>query len=171
MDDKQLIEDWFLKYQKYITTYLVYYTGKKDVEDLVQECFLKAYQKLHLFHWDSDPKTWLISIARNLAIDLSRKRKIISFLPIMTDHPSPLPNTEETVIHKDEILIVEKAIKSLSRTYRDVLILKGIMDFSSKETATILNCSENRVNVTFHRGIEKLKRQLRKDGDGYVQQK
>ena len=45
MDAGRQIEQWFNEYEKDITKYLVYYTGSKDVEDLVQETFLKAYQQ------------------------------------------------------------------------------------------------------------------------------
>lgn len=70
------IEQWFMEYSNDLYHFLVYYTGKHDVDDLVQEVFIKALHNLHHFKGASSPKTWLISIARHLVIDLQRKHKI-----------------------------------------------------------------------------------------------
>ncbi|WP_254660760.1 sigma factor [Bacillus sp. FJAT-27225] len=43
MDAGQQIEQWFYQYEKDIFNYLVYYTGTRDVEDLVQDTFLRAF--------------------------------------------------------------------------------------------------------------------------------
>ncbi|MGD6774653.1 RNA polymerase sigma factor [Sutcliffiella horikoshii] len=69
------ITDWFQEYHNDIYNFLIYYTGSMDVEDFVQETFLKAVRNIHKFKGESNPRTWLISIARNVAIDESRKRR------------------------------------------------------------------------------------------------
>ncbi|MEK5523117.1 RNA polymerase sigma factor [Heyndrickxia sp. FSL W8-0423] len=68
------IEELFQKYEQDITSYLIYYTGSADVEDLVQDTFLLAMKNLSNFKENSHPKTWLISIARNIVIDKFRRR-------------------------------------------------------------------------------------------------
>jgi RNA polymerase sigma-70 factor (ECF subfamily) len=67
--DEYKIAEWFQKYEADITSFLVYYTGSLEVEDTVQETFLIAIKKISEYKGDSHPKTWLISIARNLVID------------------------------------------------------------------------------------------------------
>src|SRR5699024_4857927 len=73
--NEALISDWFDAYADDIYRFLVYYMSTPDVEDLVQEVFIKAIDRFDSFKGDSSPKTWLISIARNLAIDEARRRK------------------------------------------------------------------------------------------------
>lgn len=66
------IEDWFHLYERDITSFLVYYTGSMDVEDLVQETFLIAIRKMSMFKGQSHPKTRHISIGVSAS-----ERKII----------------------------------------------------------------------------------------------
>src|SRR3954466_2885024 len=77
MEASEQVEIWFYKYEKDITNYLVYYTGSRDVEDMVQETFLRAFKGFNHFRHNSNPKTWLISIARNTAADSFRKKGIL----------------------------------------------------------------------------------------------
>ena len=70
------IENWFKLYERDITSFLIYYTGSMDVEDLVQDTFMIAMKKMSGFKEQSHPKTWLISIARNRVIDNYRRRKV-----------------------------------------------------------------------------------------------
>lgn len=172
MDKKQVIEKWFIDHNHSITKYLVYYTGHTDVEDMVQDCFLKAYQGLDQYNGNSEPKTWLISIARNLAIDKIRRDKILNFIPnsLLSDRLASNQSVEETVLWNEDLRKIYQIICSLKRNYRDVTVLRGIMDLSSKETSYILNWSENKVDVTFHRAVQKIRKlsDLR-EGDNYVQ--
>src|SRR5690625_6343817 len=73
--DEELITDWFDAYADDIYRFLVHYMSTTDVEDIVQEVFIKAIDRYDLFNGESSPKTWLISIARNLAIDEARRKK------------------------------------------------------------------------------------------------
>ena len=69
------ISEWFYLYNKDIYHFLVYYIGSSDVEDLVQEVFIRAIKGFDTFQKKSSPKTWLFSIARHVGIDEIRKRK------------------------------------------------------------------------------------------------
>ncbi len=75
MDDKARIEQWFTTYGSDIHHFLVYYTGRSQAEDLVQEVFVKALKGSRKYQGRANPKTWLISIARRVAIDEYRKRR------------------------------------------------------------------------------------------------
>lgn len=166
MDAGRQVELWFHEYEKDITNYLVYYTGSKDVEDLVQETFLKAFQSFVSFKFESNPKTWLISIARNAAIDFSRKRSVWHNLKdklLRQTSGKELPITEEIIIQKEESARLLEAINALKKNYRDVILLRGIVDLSSEETAQVLRWTDNKVNVTFHRALKKLNIILKED--------
>lgn len=68
------IESWFLQYEKAVTNFLIYYMGHRDVEDLVQDTFIRALNSLDQYKGEASPKTWLLRIARNTAIDSLRKK-------------------------------------------------------------------------------------------------
>ena len=159
MSDNRLVADWFHHYSDSIYTFLVYRMGSSDVEDLVQEVFIRALNSLESFEGKANPKTWLYSIARNLALDELRKRKkrsIISFS--LSTHEGASFETPESLYFLNEgsreLLAL---IGKLKPNYRDVLILKGINGFNVKEIASILGWTENKVRITYHRACKKLK--------------
>jgi RNA polymerase sigma-70 factor (ECF subfamily) len=82
MEEYSKIEKWFLEYGSDVNHFLVYYLGQNNVEDLVQDVFIKALKGLPNFEGRAGPKTWLFAIARNVAIDFERKKKISSLLSI-----------------------------------------------------------------------------------------
>lgn len=152
------IEDWFHMYERDITSFLIYYTGLMDVEDLVQETFMIALKKMPEFKAQSHPKTWLISIARNRVIDNYRRRKVwqrIKHLIIREEETSN--ELEERTILNQEIAQLYKAIHLLPHRNREVVILRGILEFTPKEASEALNSTVNNVNVIFHRSLRKLK--------------
>jgi RNA polymerase sigma-70 factor (ECF subfamily) len=166
MDAGRQVEQWFHEYEKDITNYLVYYTGSKDVEDLVQETFLKAFQSFVHFKFESNPKTWLISIARHAAIDFYRKRSVWHTLKeklLRQNLEREISITEEIIIQKAESARLLEAIHALRKNYRDVVLLRGMADLSPEETAKVLGWTENKVNVTFHRAVKKLNLLLKED--------
>jgi RNA polymerase sigma-70 factor (ECF subfamily) len=160
-----IIEEWFQKYEQDITSFLIYYTGSMDVEDQVQDTFLIAMNKMSRFKGDAHPKTWLISIARNIVIDNYRRKKVWQRIKHFLSHEKNLNNVvEEHSIKKLENAQLHKAIRQLSSQNLEVVILRGILELSSKETSVILKCSQNKVNVTYHRSLKKLKEILEKEG-------
>lgn len=149
------IEQWFLAYSNDVYRFLVYYTKRTDIDDLVQETFiraLKASQQAEI----ENPKTWLFAIARNVAIDEKRRTKLISWLPdIFLQHLVSRDITpEESLELSENKRLLYDIIHQLKRSYRDVLILRGIKGLSSKETAEVLGWSEAKVNLTMHRAMK-----------------
>jgi len=161
VDKERIIEDLFRKYNSYIYHFLVYYTQSTDVEDLVQESFLKALKGIHQFEGKADPKTWLVSIARRVAIDHHRRKQKQPHIPdnILQLIPSNQLHLEEYLIRQEEIQLIYKAINEMKKKDRDVLILRGIMDLSVSETAEVLGWTKNKVNLTLHRALKKLQLQ------------
>ncbi|UTE77400.1 MULTISPECIES: RNA polymerase sigma factor [Rossellomorea] len=160
MSDNRLVADWFQHYSDSIYTFLVYRMGSGDVEDLVQEVFIRALNSIEAFEGKANPKTWLYSIARNLALDELRKRNrckwsFTSFSPISHEGAS-LETPESLYFLNEGSRELLSSINQLKSNYRDVLILKGINGFDVKETASILGWTENKVRITFHRACKKL---------------
>ncbi|MEJ8546677.1 RNA polymerase sigma factor [Brevibacillus borstelensis] len=149
------IEQWFLAYSSDIYRFLVYYTGRKDIDDLVQETFIRALKAAGQTEI-TNPKTWLFAIARNAAIDEKRRNKLISWLPekFLQDLVSRDKTPEESLELSENKRMLYDIINQLKRSYRDVLILRGIKGLSSKETAEVLGWSEAKVNLTLHRAMK-----------------
>ncbi|WP_349408170.1 RNA polymerase sigma factor [Pseudalkalibacillus sp. SCS-8] len=163
--DEQTIEEWFLLYERDITSFLTYYTGSLDVEDLVQDTFLIALRKYSRFNHSSHPKTWLIAIARNLVIDRYRRTKVWERIKSsLLTAPTHLNELEESFILNLESQQLYRAIHKLPPQHKEVVILRGILELSSKEASEILKCTTNKTNVLYHRALKKLKEILEKEG-------
>ncbi|MGZ0015186.1 sigma-70 family RNA polymerase sigma factor [Yeosuana sp. AK3] len=73
MESKLIIENWVNDYSDALFSWAFYKTSSKETaEDLVQDTFLAAYNKLDSFKGNSQPKTWLFSILNNKVIDYYR---------------------------------------------------------------------------------------------------
>jgi RNA polymerase sigma-70 factor (ECF subfamily) len=161
------IEEWFTAYGIDVFNYFVYRMGTSDVDDLVQETFIKAMVGINKFRGEAAPKTWLLAIARNVASDhLKKHLRITRFISeIYTRNlPSPVPAVEDFV---DELYIkqiLSVAIRQLGPAYQDVVVLRGILDYSILETAQILGWSESKVKTTWHRALKQLRLLLSKGG-------
>lgn len=156
------IEQWFHDYHEDIYHYLQYYTASfsSEIEDLVQEVFIKAMKGHPNFKGDSSPKTWLFSIARNTAIDYLRKKKLRSWFHIHQHEVADLPGIDTPgyrIAIQEEVQELLNSMKKLKPAYREVILLRVIKDLSVHETAAILNCSEGKVAVTLHRALRKLR--------------
>ena len=162
------IEDWFQLYEKDITSFLIYYTGSMDVEDLVQDTFMIAMKKMPKFKGDSHPKTWLITIARNRVIDNYRRGKVWGRMKHLFFRDQILSNEleEQTIINED-IAHLYKAIYLLPSRYKEVIIVRGILELTPREASQVLKRNENHINVMYHRSLKKLRVLLEEDGFTY----
>lgn len=156
--------------QHYLDVYrfLVCFSGNQnDAEDLTQEVFIRVLKSLEHFHRDRNLKTWIFSIAKHVAIDHYRKKRFTSifkdgfFKKLHSNDQQP-----DELLEVDELKqVVHNVIAKLKPHYRAVIILRGINEFSIKEAAEILQCSESKVKIDYHRALKDLKRKLNRDAE------
>lgn len=163
------MDDWASVYEEhveYVFRFLMYYLGnRQEAEDIAQETFIKAFGRWEQFDKRSGVRTWLVAIARNLAVDRVRKNQRGKLLQVLfrreATESAPLP--EEFLSHDETRRELYVAIQGLKPDYRAVVILKGIQEYSNLEVAAILGWSESKVKVTFHRAVKSLGATLVKD--------
>lgn len=160
------LEDSIIEiYRRYyldVYRFLICFTGNQnDAEDLTQEVFIRVLNNLSNFNTGS-LKTWIFSIAKHIAIDHYRKKKFSSifsegfFKQIVSSEKGP----NDLLVQNEMKRAVHAAISKLKPDFRTVVILRGINEFSIKETAEILHCSESKVKVDYHRALKVLKKKL-----------
>ncbi|WP_409253909.1 RNA polymerase sigma factor [Bacillus sp. SCS-153A] len=170
MKETQLHDLYEMHFQD-VYHYLLYFTNSQsEAEDLTQDTFIKAFKSYGQFEQRSSVKTWILSIARRTAVDHYRKRKMISILPDIISHlgKSNEGNPETELDHTNDWETLQKALSTLKPDFRSVVILRGLREYSVKETAEILNWKESKVKVDFHRAIKLLKNKLSKSSEGVV---
>ncbi|KOS68867.1 RNA polymerase subunit sigma-24 [Lysinibacillus contaminans] len=167
--EKEDLASWFDNYGETILTYiLLMVRDYQQAEDLTQETFMKAYRNKQSFSRQSSIKTWLFSIAHNTTIDYLRKKHPLQhFLGLTTkeiDHQALPEQVVALSIQNEELY---QAVQKLKHTYRQVILLRKIKEFSTQETAEILNWSESKVKMTLKRALSDLKSELIKGGYEY----
>ncbi|MFE6169899.1 RNA polymerase sigma factor [Viridibacillus arvi] len=161
------IEELYDDYYHDVYHFAMYYTNnKQEAEDITQETFLKVMQNIHRLKDFKKRKTWILSIARNTAVDIHRKYKLRQLIPSMMSlsFKTSENNTEQQLLLQEEWEFLQEALLTLKPHYRSVIILKGLKELSIKEIAEILNCTELKVRVDYHRAITQLKKQVVKGG-------
>ena len=163
MDINTEVEEWFDRYADDVYSFLSYYCGSLDVDDLVQETFLRAMVKMDLYKGNASPKTWLCSIARNVAKDSFRKHRSLptvmetsALVQVPSSEMSPEGLTQFNEMKQDLHAVIGK----LQPNYRDVVILRGILDLSVSEAASVLGWADGKVRTVYHRALKSLRRHL-----------
>lgn len=112
-------------------------------EDLTQETFLRAFDRLGSFAFRSRFSTWLFTVARNLGIDALRRRERRDLLLVRLGPHAP---PEDPHLGTE----VGTALDALSAKLREALVLVEVMGFSCREAGAILDIPEGTVKSRLH---------------------
>ncbi|MET3575514.1 RNA polymerase sigma factor [Bhargavaea ullalensis] len=164
--EKDELTEWFDEYGESILTYiLLMVRNYQQAEDLTQETFIKAYRHQQQFEHKSSVKTWLFSIAHNVTKDYFRKKHPLQhYLGLTMEEKDDKPMPEQIAAMDFQNEQLYKTIQQLKPTYRHVIILRKLKEFSTEETALVLNWSESKVKMTLKRALAELKNELVKGG-------
>lgn len=139
---------------------------KSQAEDLVQEVYIRVLHSYETFEGRSGEKTWLLSIARHVAIDWFRKQQTIRQRIMGTfdwekqDVKDRQPLPEDILMQNENLNEIFKALDKCTLDQRSVIVLRFIQGYSIAETAQALHFSESKVKTTQHRGLKVLRKQM-----------
>ncbi|CAM5781806.1 RNA polymerase sigma factor [Brevibacillus borstelensis] len=170
-DLEQLIRTIYKTYYEDVYTFLYYFTGRReDAEDMTQEVFTRLLKALPRYDGRVSMRTWLFSIARHAAIDQYRKQKWLRLFSatLLDDMRSQDGLPEESLAAKEEMRMVKEALQKLKPHYRVIVIVRGIKEYSIKETAELLHISEAKVRVDYHRALKMLQKYMGGEEGGVI---
>jgi RNA polymerase sigma-70 factor (ECF subfamily) len=157
------------QYQYRLVRYFIYLLGKRDpVDDLVQETWLRVLERGRSYDGRSRFEPWLFTIARNLAIDHMRKRRVLSIdsndspeqeleaLTPVSNAPSPFEQAART----EDAQRLSHSLQMLEPIYREALVLRFQEDLSLQEMAGVIGASVSTVSSRIYRGLAALRAQL-----------
>ncbi len=121
----QDIEKIYEEYFETVNKYLFCLTHNNDIsEELTQETFYKAVQKIHTYKGECKMSVWLCQIAKNLWYDQCRKnKKILKTEESELLEVQDLTSLEEQIISNDEKITLYKKMQSLDEKTREVMYL------------------------------------------------
>lgn len=127
--------------------------NKSDAEDLVQEAFIRAYEKAPEFQSEEHEKAWLIRITVNLCHDLMRSPWRRRIMPLLDSYPAAEPK-------QDELL---EEIMRLPARYRTVLHLFYYEGYSVRDISQLTGQRESTIRSQLTRARQKLKARLQEE--------
>ncbi|MBS4173317.1 RNA polymerase sigma factor SigX [Bacillus sp. FJAT-49736] len=173
-----VFKEIYNKYHQDLFQFLIYMVKNRDVaEDLTQEVYIRVLKSYHHFEGKSSEKTWLFSIARNVAIDHFRKQKslknrmmeVFDWNKNQVSDLGPLP--EEIAMKNENIRLLYQCLDFCTKDQKMVIVLRYLNNLSISETAEILNWSESKVKTTQHRALAALRKWMNeKDQKGGARQ-
>lgn len=173
------VKRWFLKegtisipdadaftrlYEKtYISVFRYVYglssASQQEAEDLTAETYARAWKARQYFNGNETAALgWLFRIAKNLMIDISRRRKVHDVdenadIELLVD-PNQLPELD--VIAREQIATLWQMLKSLPEETREMLVLRYVLGWQIKQIAEYLEVNENNISVTIRRALQRL---------------
>jgi len=165
--DVDVLDRLIQQYHYRLFRYLLMLAGRRQAaEDLFQETWVRVLEKGHQYNPRWKFETWLFTVARNLVIDLLRRRQPESLealleapgatRPLELEAPHATTAFEE-VARGEEAARVAGALRHLPPAYREVLMLRFQEDLELNEIAEVVGAPLSTIKSRLYRGLETLR--------------
>ena len=174
-----LLDQLIVRYQHRLMRYLLFLTGNRETaEDLFQEVWMRVLVRGRQFDGRARFETWLFTIARNLVIDLRRKRLMNSLDEMVegaTDEDRPMgfevagdePSPFDRVANLEDREQIAAALLELDTLHREVLVLRFHEELSLEEIAKVTRAPLSTVKSRLYRGLAMIKPKLGSASPGF----
>ena len=157
--DERLFTDLVRDYSPRLAAQLRRYAHTdSDVADLLQDVWVRAYQKRRSFDGRGSLFGWLLTICRTVGLAGVKRAQMETLLE---DHIGSAKDTERDVYAKLDYEQVRDVIDALPLRQREVVLLRIVEGRSTMETAQALGCAEGTVKASLHAALQKLQQTLR----------
>lgn len=129
-----------------------------ETDDLLQEVFIAAFEKMNTFRMDSSLYTWLCRIAINRSVSHLRMKKVRRALSLESIFhvADPSPRPDDVAVRREQESILGEAVHLLPPQQKKIFILRHMDGLSHREIATILGRSEGAVKAGFFHALRKI---------------
>lgn len=153
--DEQAFTELFEQLHPAVLNYAYQVLGDgPSAEDVTQDAFVVAHQRLGMLGPPFDFKSWVFRIAGNLAIDQIRKdRRLVDLedADVMGEPPTTRRPPEKQVRRAEQQRLIRRTLDRLPPAYRQALVLREIHELSYDELARALECSYDSARQLVHR--------------------
>ncbi len=157
LGDKSAFSSLVLRHQRGILRLgLRFVKDLGQAEDIVQEAFIKAYEKLSTFEGRASFKSWLYQIALNTARNKLRETRRET-VDVENVHLSVGPVGESALVHTAIADLLSKEVEKLPFRQRTALVLRVYEDLNFNEIAEIMECPYDTAKANYRHALMKLK--------------
>jgi RNA polymerase sigma-70 factor, ECF subfamily len=153
--DQRAFGTLYERYARVIHGLLLARVPRADVDDLVQDVFLAAWNRLAALREPAAFGGWLTTIARNRAADFHRRE------PEPVQLPADLAAHDDTAERADALQLLA-IVRSLPDAYRETLVLRLVEGMTGPEIAERTGLTPASVRVNLHRGMKMLREKLQR---------
>jgi len=131
--------------------------AREDLEDLVQETFVKAFRSVQRFKGSASFRTWLLAIGSNTLKDARRKRRPQVLSIEDREIVATSGNPHDGVVERDLLGRLQEEVGHLPPMQRDVFLMRAQQGAAYDEIAAALGTSEGAARVHYHHAVKRLK--------------
>jgi RNA polymerase sigma-70 factor (ECF subfamily) len=156
--DERAATELVARHAQALARFACSFGANEDVDDLVQDTFVRAFQSLDGFRGESSFRTWLFTIERRLLLDRRRAaRRRPSRVEVQEEDVATEYDALDTLVAGEAAGRVREAMKRLSPTQREVFTLRVAQGLSYKEIADIVGTTEGAARVHYHNAMRTVK--------------
>ncbi|HEX4417839.1 MAG TPA: RNA polymerase sigma factor [Kofleriaceae bacterium] len=162
------------RHRKPVYNFILRFVGDKETaEDLLQEAFMRVIRGAEAYKRQAKFTTWLYTIARNLCVDQTRRRKhrkhasLDAPMDASDDSgtlldviPSNEMASDRKSVNKQLHATMQRAIEALSDEQREVFLMREFLDMPFRQIADVVGVPENTVKSRMRYALEKLRLEL-----------
>lgn len=158
------IEDLFARHHDEIYGYLVRMLHDPELAaDLTQDAFVKAFRAQHTLQDPANARAWLYQIARRVALDDIRHRRVIRFVPWTGESHGAAPSAEHVVMAACGSEELQRALDRIPERHRSALVLAELHDLTGLELAAALGVSHLAARALLSRARRSLRQVIEAD--------
>ena len=164
--DPEMLDELIVRYQHRLLRYLLYLTGNREqAEDLFQETWMRVLLRGSQYNGAARFDTWLFTIARNLVIDLRRKRQMASLEELTEaggmERSLDTVSTEKSPFEQLQRLesgqLVAEALLELEPLHREAIVLRFQEEMTLEEISQVTMAPLSTVKSRLYRGLAALR--------------
>jgi len=152
------LEQLFDRHHRPLFHFFLHLTSSRSTaEDLVQEVFYRILKYRHTYQPETSFRAWLFQVGRNVHLDYAGRHKGEVALPDdVVEFRGPDVPPDRQAQKNQEAVLLRRALATLPREKREVLIMSRFMELKHEEIASVLKCEAGTVKVRVYRALREL---------------
>ena len=132
-----------------------------DLDDLVQDTFIRAFRSVGKFRGQCQFRTWLLTIGGNVLKDAARRAKRAKLVPLEHELAATGGDPHERAVAGEAEGRLQECLRRLPRLQREVFLLRAQQGLGYQEIAAALGTTPGAARVHYHHAVKRLKEHLR----------
>jgi RNA polymerase sigma-70 factor (ECF subfamily) len=162
----------YRQYHPQLLRYVTCHFGPRDADEIAQEALTRALRSLDRRRTEAETWAWLVRVARNIACDLARARRLCEATDddtVLHDEvPADAALPEPALLLDERRSLVRRALKSLPATQRRILVLYEVDELNCPTIAQLVGSTEYAVRKALQRARRTFANEVRALGGGAV---